>query len=162
MKIKEIVEKVEKSEAFREWKKQHKDSFLVHLFMMYDEKESYQVGYYDKKKDMITSFSVDDEIMASPESEVFKKEKTVVKRLDIKKVKKDFEDAVSIANKFQREKYSTEIPIKKIVVLQNIDFGQIWNITFISKTFNTLNMKIDAGSGKVKKHELVSLFSMGK
>ena len=100
--------------------------------------------------------------MASPESEVFKKEKTVVKRLDIKKVKKDFEDAVSIANKFQREKYSTEIPIKKIVVLQNIDFGQIWNITFISKTFNTLNMKIDAGSGKVKKHELVSLFSMGK
>ena len=75
---------------------------------------------------------------------------------------KDFEDAVSIANKFQREKYSTEIPIKKIVVLQNIDFGQIWNITFISKTFNTLNMKIDAGSGQVKKHLLVSLFSMGK
>ena len=62
---------------------------------------------------MITSFTVDDEIIASPESEIFKKEKTAIKKLDLENVKKDFDDAVFIANKFQEEKYSKEIPIKK-------------------------------------------------
>ncbi|MBI2652931.1 hypothetical protein HYX00_05695, partial [Candidatus Woesearchaeota archaeon] len=40
--------------------------------------------------------------------------------------------------------------------------GNIWNITYITEAFNTLNMKIDASNGKVLEHNLSSIFSFKK
>lgn len=162
MKLKDVLEKLGKSKTFQEWQKSNKKCYLSHVFIMLGEKEDCQVGYYNKEKDKITSFIIDEKIEVSQESDIFKKDRKIVEKLDIDKVKIDFEDAVKIANKFQRENYTKEIPIKKIIVLQNLEIGQVWNITYISNSFNTLNIKIDAKTGKIKNHEIVSLFSFGK
>lgn len=156
------MKKLGKSKTFQEWQENNKKCYLSHVFIMLGDKEDLQVGYYNKEKDKITSFIIDEKIEVSQESDVFKKDRKIVEKLDINKVKIDFEDALQIANKFQRENYSKEIPIKKIIVLQNLEIGQVWNITYISNSFNTLNIKIDSETGKIKSHELVSLFKLGK
>ncbi len=42
------------------------------------------------------------------------------------------------------------------------EFGDIWNITYVTEAFNTLNMKIDAENGRVLEHNLASVFSFRK
>jgi len=163
MQLKKTIEKLEKSRTFMDWKKNNQDCYLSHVFVMPgDSKDEWQVGYYNKDRDKITSFMIGKNIQASHESDIFKKDRKIVERVDIEKVNIDFDDAVSIANDFQREKYSKETPIKKIIILQKLEIGQVWNITYVSNTFNTLNIKIDAKTGKIKQHELTSLFSLGK
>lgn len=163
MKIKDKIKKLEKSQKFLKWKKDNPDSYLVHVFaMLGDGDDKWQIGYYDKKRDKITSFVIGEKTEIIPESDIFKKEKTKISKLNIGKVKVDFSKANELTNSFQREKYPNETPIKKIFVLQNVENNQLWNITFVSKQFNTLNMKLDAETGKIRKQELVSLFKLGK
>ena len=47
---------------------------------------------------------------------------------------------------------------KTIAILQNIELGQLWNITLVTSSLKTINIKIDAKTGKTIKHELISLF----
>ncbi|MEA3514373.1 MAG: hypothetical protein U9R34_02775, partial [Nanoarchaeota archaeon] len=62
----------------------------------------------------------------------------------------------------REKKYKNELPSRKIFILQNIDIGQIWNVTIVTLTFNTLNLKIDSNTGEVIQHHLTSLMQMGK
>ena len=50
--------------------------------------------------------------------------------------------------------------MKEVVILQNLDVGQVWNITYITKSFQTLNIKIDAETGDVLEDKLHQIFSM--
>ena len=68
-----------------------------------------------------------------------------------------------IADKLKREKYKNETLTKKIIILQNLkEFGHIWNLTFLTSSFKTLNIKIDANSGKILKKKLASLITFTK
>ena len=52
---------------------------------------------------------------------------------------------------------------KTIVILQNLsEFGNIWNITYVTHSFKTLNMKINAENGKILHHDIVSLMDFVK
>jgi hypothetical protein len=160
MEVKDIVKKLECSKEFKEWKKDNSSSYLVHVFKMFDKPNEnvWQIGYYDKEKDTITTFTIEEGIVTiNPESEIFKKEETKVSKLDLSKVRKDLEEVLAIANRFQNEKYSQDKPMKIIVILQNLSIGQVYNVTFVTQTFNTLNMKIDVADGKILKQQLISL-----
>lgn len=160
MELKEVVKKLESSKEFKEWKKDNESSYLAHIFKMIDKpnEKVWQVGYYDKDKDTITTFTIGDGfITKNPESEIFKKEETKIPELALSKVHKGIEDALGIANTFQGDKYPKEKPIKIIVILQNLPIGQVYNVTFVTQTFNTLNIKINAADGKILKHQLISL-----
>ena len=85
-----------------------------------------------------------------------------IKSLNIEKVKIDYENALKTASELQKEKYKTEIPFKQITILQNIDEGQVWNFTFITQAFKTLNIKIDAKTGEIVKDELINLMGDNK
>ena len=153
------IEKLENSNVFKEWKKENKYYYLAHAFLMIDPqvKREWQIGYYNKQKDKIVTFCVDKKITKNPEEDVFKK-KGIVDKLDLSKVKVSYEKALKITEKFQKEKYSAHETEKKILILQNLE-KQIWNITFISKAFATLNIKVDAEDGKIISHNLTKLFS---
>ena len=153
MEAKEIVKKLEASKEFKGWKNENKDSFLAHLFKTEDE---LQVGYYNKN-DTITSFMAGDEISVMPESEIFKKPGAKVMKLELDKMKIDFKKAMDLALMRQKKKYSNEKPLKSITILQKLDEGTVYNITFITASFNTLNFKIDAGNGKILKCVLTPL-----
>ena len=72
-------------------------------------------------------------------------------------MKKDFGEALVIAKRLQQEKYPNEKSIKDIVVLQALEVGQIYNITFVTQTFKTLNIKLDSSTCKLISDELISL-----
>jgi hypothetical protein len=150
----EAIKKLEAYAPFKEFIKINKDSYLVHAFTMIEDAssklpiDSWQIGYYDDKKDRITIFDVGKKITQSPDSEVFKKDKTI-KRLDIKKISFELEKALELTNKTISEKYPTEIVSKKIILLQNIKEGTLWNITYVTMRFNVFNLKIDASSGEI-------------
>ena len=58
----------------------------------------------------------------------------------------------------QKKKYKAEVPIKALVLIQNDkDFGTVWNITVITMQFNTLNIKIDADTGKVVDENMTNI-----
>ena len=48
-------------------------------------------------------------------------------------------------------------------ILQNLgEFGNIWNITYVTHSFKTLNIKINAENGKILHHSLDSLMDFVK
>lgn len=161
MKFKEAVEKIEKSDTFNKWKEAHPKCYLVHGFIMMSKEvaEEWQIGYYDPDKKTITSFTAEDKVKKNPESEVFNESGTVP-ALSLDKVKISLEEAMQKAESVQKEFYRSHLPLKKIFIVQNLDVGQVWNITYVTQTFNTLNIKVDSTTGHVKKHDLISIFSV--
>ena len=155
--------RMKESAVFKSWKRENKESYLVHAFNMVEgEKEAgWQFGYYLKKKDRVVTFIVDDDVKKSPESEVFKKDRKAIMQLDLARVKTACDKALEKAKKLQDDKYKGHEPFKEVVLLQHIELGQVWNITFVTRSFDTLNIKIDSGTGKIKSHKLESLFSFG-
>jgi len=161
----ESVKKLENSAEFKKFKKENKEAFLTHVFYMLDEanRNAVQLGYYNKPKDRITTFIVEgSNIIKNPEAEVFKEQETVMNPLDLGKVKLDVNEAIKIADRLQHEKYKEEVPVKRIAILQHLPVGQVWNITFVTQTFKTLNIKVDAGTGKIVSDKLLSIVEFGK
>lgn len=160
MKVKDAIAKIEGSKEYSKWSKENPSAFLAHAFTMKEESgfESWQVGYFNPEHNKVTVFELDEKVEMMPESEVFKKEETVVKALDRDKIKLDVEEALEAALGFGKEKYPQIRSNKQIIVLQNIDEGQVWNITFISPSMDVLNIKVSSDEGKIMAHNLSRLF----
>lgn len=166
MDLKPAFKKLEGSLDFKKWHQQNKSTYLSYAFKIPQEMGSndWQLGFYNKKKDKITTFVIEgSDIRIRHEEEIFKKEETKVNEIHLDKVKLTFDDVVAKANKFQEKNFPKDRSIKTIAILQNLsDFGDIWNITYITEAFNMLNMKIDASTGKILQHNLSSVFSFRK
>ena len=162
--LKDKIEKLESSEVFKNWRSENEDGHLAHVFILFDElnKDDWQIGYYSPKHHKITTFVVGENITQNPAEEVFKDEESVVQELNVEKCKLDVESALKKAEDLQKEKYKTQIPAKKIVILQHLDVGQVWNITYITQSMQTLNIKIDSETGEIKSDKLISLIEFKK
>jgi len=162
MDINEIIKAVEDSEDFKNIDPDH---YLVHIFRMMgpDKSEDCQIGYYSKKVDKIIVFDYNEGIIkATPPQEAFK-EKNYIAALDLSKVKVSMDDALNTAQQVVKENYPAHLLSKAIVLLQKLpEFGQIWNITVITHTFQVINIKVDAKTGKTIKHSMESLLGWKK
>ena len=144
--------------------KQYKDVskdiyFSYALIMIEDSKEApWLLGFYHKSTDKMITFTVEDEIKMEQEEEIFKKPGMEVKPLDIEKAKIPYNEILKISQEFQKEKYPNELSRKTIAIFQNLEqYGNIWNITYVTISFKTLNMKINAENGEIMDHNLQSL-----
>ncbi|MBI4149823.1 hypothetical protein HY488_00305 [Candidatus Woesearchaeota archaeon] len=164
MLVKEILAQLEANPAFVSWHKKNPDACLAHLFCMVEnDVTTWQVGYYNKKTDTITSFDIiDSDIKVYPPEEVFKKKGTGVKELKQENIKIDLDDALRVARELQQQKYPAETPIKEIVVLQTLAAEQVYNITYVTKGFKTLNIKVSSETGKIVDQQLAPIFSFDK
>lgn len=164
MEFKKALNKLEKSSEFKKWKEENKDDYFSYAFSeLRDEEGEWQIGYYNKKDDRITTFIVNKKIEIVPQQEIFKKPGTKVNKIDLNKVKLSFAEIIDKATQLQKEEYPKEVADKTITILQNLEeFRNIWNITFITKAFNTLNIKINAENGKILEHKLSSIFDFRK
>lgn len=160
--FKESLKILENSKEFKEWKKENPDTYLSYGFLMPSSSKDWKIGYYHKKENKITSFNVGEMITTEPESEIFKKDETEVNKIDLKKIEFDVDKALEIAKKFQEENYKNDVPNKTIIILQNLKIGQIWNITYITLTLKSLNIKLDTEKGEVLEHKSTSLFEFKK
>ena len=162
MDLKLAMKNLEGSRDFKVWRRKNKSNFFSYAFKIPQEMPGeWQIGFYEEKKDRITTFVVrDNSISIRPEEEVFKKEETKINKIDIGKVKLAFDSALQKADEFQSNNFPNNRSIKTIAILQNLPaLGNIWNITYITETFNTLNMKIDASDGKIAEHNFASILS---
>jgi len=160
--FKESLKTLENSKEFKEWKKENPDTFLSYGFLMPASSKDWKIGYYHKKDNKITSFNVGEKIEIEPESEIFKKDETEVKKIDLNKLKINVNKALEITKKFQEENYKNDIPNKTIIILQNLEIGQIWNITYLTITLKSLNIKLDTEKGRMLEHKSTSLFEFKK
>jgi len=158
MEFKELIAKVVGSEAYKGFKEAHADIFLAHVFIMDD---GYQIGYYDKKTERITSFNLEkDKITAMPPSEVLKDPEHPISALELDKVAFSQEEALKIAEGCREMEYSKHPVMKKFFILQELKGKPMFNITFFTLDMNTVNVKVDAHSGKVVHHSLKALMDM--
>ena len=159
MHFKTALKKLKNSSEFKKWVSKNKKSYLTYAFTMIEksEKSEWQIGYYDKKLDKVTSFTINNNIEINPEQDIFKKPGTAVKKINLKDVKFSLDDVLKKANDLKEKKYPKEFVTKTIAILQSIELGQLWNITFITSSLNTINIKINSKNGKLIKHELISL-----
>jgi len=160
MDILERLNYLEKSEAFSKWKKENPEFFLSHIFVMFDNlnKDIIQCGYYSPKIDRIITFVVQDgEIVKSGESEVFRHPDKNVKEFERDKIKISLDQAYKIMEDFQKKEYPNQSAVKSFVIIQNIDEGMVYNFTYMTPTFYTLNVKVSCETGEVVSHLLHSL-----
>ena len=159
MEVKEALKKLGSDKEFKRWHKNNPESFLSHVFFMLGQgQEDIQIGYHNPISDLVTTFEIKDPIVINPAEKVFKKPGDKVKSVDMKSVKITLSQAIEQADLLHKEKYSSEIALKKIIILQTLDeYGMIFNITYMTHSFKTLNIKINAENGDIIHHHLVSI-----
>src|SRR3989344_7597744 len=150
----ENITRLENSELFKEWEKGHRGAHLCGVFMMckVDEVDNgvWQIDFLLKNR--ITSFIMENDIKMIDAQELFNKD-SKINELDIKKVKVPLHNAISLATKVIKEKYSNESLEKIIIVLQNY----LWNITYVTSSFSILNFRISTSDGKIIEDKLTPL-----
>jgi len=157
--IKDAIKQLQESTQFKDWKKEHADSFLANAFILLDDayQAVWQLSYYNQNN-TLTPFLVKDEgIEISDESEIFKKDETKVLELDISKIGLEYDQALDLAKECKDKKYKVEDISKTIIILQHLDIGQVYNFTFLTKTLKTINIKIDSNTGEILHEEVRSL-----
>ncbi len=166
MDIKEILGKLEQNKNFKQWKNKNPNSYFSYAFNLLHEEsgDGLQIGFYNKDDDKVTTFSIeDDKVEVREEEEIFKKPDMSVNKIDVDKIKLPIKVILENADSFRKKNYPNELEEKVITILQNLDgLGDIWNLTYITKSFNTLNLKIGAENGQVLKHKLTSIFDFKK
>lgn len=164
MEVKDAVKILEKSEIFKKFKKDYPEAYLANLFSMIEQnnpKPEWQIGYYDVKKERIITFVIGNEITQNPESEVFR-DGGHVTPIELSKIKISLDEAIENAITHQKQKYPIDNPLKKIILIQNLNGHYVYNITFITQTFKTLNIKISSQDGRVIDSKNYSIFDFNK
>lgn len=159
MEIISLLDKLEQDGSFKEWKKENQFSYLAHVFKLLDDAnvDDWQIGYYNKDDTITTFIITPGEIKKAETENIFKKPDAKIRKLDKEKIKIDITEALQTAEKIQTKEYKSETPFKIITILQNLDLGQVYNITYVTQTFNVLNFKIDSSTGKVLAKSLKSV-----
>ena len=155
--MKQILEKVTSSKEFKEWEKQ--SNYLVSFFFMNNQ---WSVDFYSPKTKKITSFLLKESgVEKSNEEKAFQKEEKQLEELKLDEVKVTLDEARSIANEIKKEKAPEEDTSKEIIILQKKK-TIIWNITYITTSFNILNIKINASNKEIIEKKFEPIFSMKK
>ncbi len=162
MNVKKALEKLEASDEYDAWVASHKDAYLTHVFAMIEKEDAvWQIGYFDPSEGLIYSFEVAGAIKLNDPQPPFGPEGTVVDPINMDDVKVPLTDVLDTVAEVQHKKYAAHKPMKKIIILQVLkDVGLVYNVTYVTETFKTLNIRIDAGSGDVVEDKLVEIFKM--
>jgi hypothetical protein len=157
--IHEAYDLLEKDPHFIEWRKGNQDSYLCHFLAMVDE-DAWHVGFYNPD-DTIATFSISPTALSQEKSdEIFKKPDAKVRELNMAEVDLTATKALEVAKKFSEEKYPQDPISKHLIILQALEVGTIYNITFITLAMSTINIKVDAATAEIKEHKKNSLADM--
>lgn len=161
MKISPYVEKLEKSQEYKDFHKKYKDAFMAAGFFVLDletSKNVHQLDFYVPSEKKIAAFSLDGDIKVQLLEAMNEK---IPDKLDIK-VKTDLDALYGILEDEMKNRGITE-EIKKIVaVLQNIDGKVLWNLNCILSGMEILRANVDDESRSVLKMEKFSMLDLIK
>lgn len=163
----EMLKKIESDVQFKSWKKKHPQGYLSHFFCPISQdcqlKGDWEIGFYDPASERMTVFACGEAVTVKEnEDEVFKKPEQRVEELDIKSVKVPFAKAVDVFAHNVEELFPKAGRGDGFVILQNLEQKSLWNFTFITRDLKFINIKIDAGSGKIDSHLSMDLIDRGQ
>ncbi len=165
MEPKKELERVTAAKDYKEWRKENSDSYLCSFFCIHDpdsaEGNAWQVSFYNKKQDSITTFNLPKSRrkkagLLHADSKIFKQKGDIVEELIIDNEYIGDVEALGIAKECLAANHPSESITKEILLLQfNKDAKRaIWNITFMTSAFNMFNIKIDSKTKEVLDHSL--------
>ncbi len=160
MEFRKLIEETKNLEEYKTFIKSNPEAYLVHVFFMTNSNP--QIGFYSRSTKKVSTFDINsmDHSVIVHEEPPFQETEHDIKELDLSKIKIEFDRAIEIANNVKDEFYKKEMINRQVVILQHLDIGQIFNITFITQTFKTLNIKINAEREEVISHELANLIGL--
>ncbi len=160
MEVKQAYEKLVNTEEYKEFKKNEK-AYLTHAALIREtnNKGGWEFGFYNKETDRITTFTTNP-VKRQPEDEAFKQEGKTVKKLDLEKVETTYKEITGLAEQYRKKNHPSEQIIKIIAILQHLH-KQLWNITLITKSFNIINLKIDAKTKEILSASKSSIADLG-
>jgi hypothetical protein len=164
MEFLDALKRLEQDAAFKGWQKENKDAYLVHGFYEPAEagkEERWQVGFYDRSADRVTTFVIGKELVRLPPAEAFK-ESGAIPALPVQDVKLNLEAAMAAARQCLAEQYPRQQPMKTFTIVQHLEGQTVYNITFLTAAFKTVNVKLSAATGTVQHHCLVELADFGQ
>ncbi|MEM4263733.1 MAG: hypothetical protein QW666_02445 [Candidatus Woesearchaeota archaeon] len=159
MEFENIIQKLESMKEFKEWKDKHKHYYLAHAFVMLDEpnKGIWQIGYYDNKTNKVATAILEGEkVSFVPDQEILQATQQITE-LKPEDVKLTVEKALEVANACIKENYPKELLLKSFFIIQHLPEGTVFNITFLTQSFSTINIKISTIDGKILKHSMERL-----
>ncbi|MFP4403478.1 MAG: hypothetical protein ACLFPJ_03955 [Candidatus Woesearchaeota archaeon] len=177
MEISRIIKKLTNSNKFIDWHKNNSNYYLAHVFLM--DNQDIQIGYYNPDTDKIISFiikinlndvdkytnfieneDVDDFIQIIDAQEAFK-ESGKISELNLNNIKTNLDEVLNFTNSFFEKNYS-EVITKKMIILQVIEEDTIYNFTYITKSLNFVNIKVNALNLDVISHKKESILNLKK
>lgn len=164
----ELISNLSSTREFQELKQQNPGIFLSSVFILFDaaNKGLYQVGYFDPQQNSVTTFilRVEDTAIASLEiaqASGIVESKYKIQEIDLGKVSYSPQEVLIIANDFKKNNYPHLAVIKSFCILQKLE-NQVFNFTFLSSSFQTLNIRISSDEGRIMESSLKSLISILK
>lgn len=161
MDAKEVILSLMDKDEYKEYSQNKKGFYPVHFFAFFEKDfmKDCHVGFFDDEKGAMDTFALmNDKIQINTEPELLKHADEKIKALELERIKVTTDSAINTLNELMTKKYKKEGVDKVFCILQNIDAGQVWNITTVTKSFNTLNVKIDSETGKIVEDKLMSIF----
>ena len=136
-----------------------KCGFLCGLFVMASPEDiknaEWQFDFYDEKKERMTSYLVNDEIrLVEKNAEVFKNGSLEIERLDLDEVMVGVEEALKRAEVVLKEK---GLSVSKVVITLQKSKEIFWNVSFLTTSFNLLNVRLSGRDGSLLEESVVSL-----
>lgn len=157
--IQEAVSRVISSDVYKEWLKENQDSYLACLILTLQSDKGWEISFYSRPKNRMTTFSTDPVAIVDKDSEVFKKDETKVEELEVDCLFFTFDQVQDIVDKAIEDLVKNDRVVKEILVLQKIKYN-MWNIICITEKMTLVNIRIDAVTGKFLKKEATHAFSM--
>ncbi len=156
-----LKELIRDFKRIKDSEKINSDEFLCGVFLICEVKDlkntPWQFDFYNKEKDSMRSYKIEEQIEETDNSEVFKNENIEIEELNLEEIKIDFEELepklTEILNNYK------EIAVKISIIIQKQNHIPIWNIIYITKNFNLINIKINAIDGKILEDKVVPLIS---
>ena len=153
------LSKVTCNVLFRSWHSKHGDFFLAHAFMMLDKENEgiWQFGFYNPSEKKMTTFILDKSSVEKTSSEGILETGSPISELDPSSIVISAPDALKKADDRFISEYKRELPLKKFFIIQVVDSIPVFNITYFTQSFKTVNIKIDAREGKLVNESIQSL-----
>lgn len=155
-----MLEKLKKAISKLESSNIKPKGFLCNAFIMCEFSKLYEqdwkLDFYDKETDTITSYTINDQITKEDvEDKIYKKDSEIVNELKIDQINPNFNNILQIC----KEEIKNNFPDKIIIILQS-NPEPVWNISFITKEFRLINIKIDAVTQKINSRIEENLLAM--
>ncbi len=164
MELRDILTTLEHSQEFKDWRATHEHAFLAHAFVMLDDanKNVWQVGYFDETQNTMSTFVVDGKkVDVIPDQEILRAEQRII-ALNPADVALPIAEALALAQKAKLEHYPQETPAKTFFIIQHLEaHGPVFNITYFTASFKTINIKLSTKNGTVVHHSSQALAAFG-